>query len=290
VSSDPTSAYGHDELARCFADIALDAGQAIMGVYARPVTATLKSDRTPVTEADTQAEAIILKRLADLLPGVPVLSEEAASCGEYPDISGATFLAVDPLDGTKEFISRNGEFTVNIALIDSGMPLAGVVFAPALSLLFGASRHAWWCVVPPAATKLDDAVLEPIRTRPYPADGLTAMVSRSHLDAKTINFLAKLPIAERHDAGSSLKFCRIAAGEADVYPRFNPTMEWDTAAGHSVLLAAGGCVLTLGGLPLSYGKKQAGFKNPGFIAWGKQPHPLDHEVKPRPQSETGTPR
>jgi 3'(2'), 5'-bisphosphate nucleotidase len=270
-SSDARIVYGHDELARCFAEIAFKAGRAIMAVYAAPMTASLKADRTPVTEADTQAEAIILTRLAHLLPCVPVLSEEAASCGQYPDVSGATFLAVDPLDGTKEFISRNGEFTINIALIDSGMPVAGVVYAPALGLLFGADRHSWRCVVAPTATKLDDAVLEPIKTRPYPAHGLTAMVSRSHLDAETSAFLAELPIAERRDTGSSLKFCRIAAGEADVYPRFNPTMEWDTAAGHSILLAAGGSVLTRDGVPLRYGKTRAGFKNPGFIAWGKEP-------------------
>jgi 3'(2'), 5'-bisphosphate nucleotidase len=272
-SSDPSLPSGPDELARRFANIALEAGRAIMGLYGERVTATVKADHTPVTEADRQAETIILARLAHLLPGVPVLSEESASRGEYPHLSRATFLAVDPLDGTKEFISRNGEFTINIALIESAVPIAGVVYAPALGLLFGAGRHAWRCVLATSAKKLDDAALETISTRPYPSHGLTAMVSRSHLDAETGAFLAELPIAERRNMGSSRKFCRIAAGEADVYPRFNPTMEWDTAAAHSILLAAGGSILTLDGLPLRYGKKQTGFKNPGFIAWGQQPHP-----------------
>jgi 3'(2'), 5'-bisphosphate nucleotidase len=249
--------------------LAREAGQVILRFYDGGAEVALKADATPVTAADIAAEEVILAGLRRLAPQIPVIAEEAVARGAVPRAARQFFL-VDPLDGTKEFISRNGEFTVNIALIEHGTPIAGVVYAPALGILFAAGRHSWRAKVAADVANVE-GMLAPIRTRRYPTEGLTAVVSRSHLDPKTTAFLTTVPIADRRDAGSSLKFCRIAAGEADVYPRFAPTMEWDTAAGHAVLLAAGGCVLGLDGRPLCYGKCKQGFRNSGFIAWGQGP-------------------
>lgn len=248
-----------DAIARAFADIAREAGVAIMQVYAKECTARIKDDRSPVTEADEVAEAIILRRLADMMPDVPVVAEECAAKGVIPKV-GARFILVDPLDGTKEFLHRNGEFTVNIALIEDGRPVAGCVFAPAVNTLYAGGDTAW---------RVQDGVEETISTRAYPAEGLTALCSRSHPDAKSEAFLAEYPIADRREAGSSLKFCRVAEGVADVYPRFGPTMEWDVAAGHAVLSAAGGQVLMPDGEDFLYGKADAGFRNVAFVAWGQ---------------------
>ena len=193
-----------------------------------------------------------------------MISEEAASAGRIPDVS-ARFFLVDPLDGTKEFISRNGEFTVNIARIDQGVPVAGVVYAPALSRLFWGERG-----LGAAQGKVDAgetvSAWTPMHVRTCPVDGATVVASRSHRDAATDEYLRKVTVKSLCSAGSSLKFCLVAAGEADLYPRFGRTMEWDTAAGHAVLLAAGGKVLTTDGDPLVYGKHQRGYDNPGFIA------------------------
>jgi 3'(2'),5'-bisphosphate nucleotidase len=196
-------------------------------------------------------------------PETPVVSEEAASAGRIPSVS-TRFYLVDPLDGTKEFITRNGEFTVNIALIVQGLPQAGVVYAPAMQRLF------WGEVDVGAAHGLvEDSKAQSwteIRVRPAPKTGQTIVASRSHHDAQTEKYLQGFPGARIVSAGSSLKFCFVAAGEADLYPRFGRTMEWDTAAGHAVLAAAGGKVLTIDGRPLTYGKRQQGFDNPAFIA------------------------
>jgi len=233
-------------------NLAEAAGGAIMAIYATDFTAKSKSDLTPVTEADEAAERIILDGLAKL--GVPVISEEAAAKGRIPAVADHFFL-VDPLDGTKEFISRNGEFTVNIAEIKQGVPVAGVVFAPARKRLFWGEQGR--------GAAEDDT---PIHVRSPPPDGLTVAASRSHRDAATNEYLSKIKVKSLCSAGSSLKFCLIAAGEADLYPRFGRTMEWDTAAGHAILLAAGGKVLTTEGNPLSYGKREQGYANPPFIA------------------------
>ncbi len=249
-----------DAIARAFAEIAREAGAAIMQVYAKGCDARLKDDRSPVTEADEVAEAIILRRLAQVLPDVPVVAEESAAKGVIPDV-GERFILVDPLDGTKEFLNRNGEFTVNIALIERGRPVAGCVFAPAVDTLYAGGDTAW---------RVRGGVEEAIATRAYPAEGLTALCSRSHPDAKSEAFLAGYPIADRREAGSSLKFCRVAEGVADVYPRFGPTMEWDVAAGHAVLAAAGGTVLMPDGQDFGYGKVDAGFRNVAFVAWGRR--------------------
>ena len=251
----------HDALAQRFADIALEAGAAIMAVYAKGTVGRLKEDRSPVTEADEIAEAIILDRLAVVAPGIPVVAEESAAKGIMPE-TGERFILVDPLDGTKEFLNRNGEFTVNIALIEAGRPVAGCVFAPAVDALYAGGSQAWRVV---------GGVRTAIRTRAYPAAGLTALCSRSHPDPTSDAFLAGIAIADRREAGSSLKFCRVAEGEADVYPRFGPTMEWDVAAGHAVLAAAGGKVLMPDGSPFLYGKRATGLKNEAFVAWGREP-------------------
>jgi 3'(2'), 5'-bisphosphate nucleotidase len=250
-----------DHLAREFGRIAREAGAVIMSIYAGEAAARLKDDRSPVTEADEAAEAVILARLADLLPDVPVVAEESVAKGIVPE-TGERFLLVDPLDGTKEFLSRNGEFTVNIALVEARRPVAGCVYAPAIDALYAAGSHAW---------RVAGAAETGLSTRAYPLGGLTALSSRSHPDAQSEAFLASIPVTERREAGSSLKFCRVAEGVADVYPRFGPTMEWDVAAGHAVLAAAGGCVVRPDGSPFLYGKRESGYRNGAFVAWGGRP-------------------
>lgn len=236
-----------------------DAGQVIMDIYATDFDVTQKGDDSPVTQADQRAEDVILAGLAKIIPGVPVVAEEAVAAGKIPEV-GEYFFLVDPLDGTKEFISRNGEFTVNIALIRAGRPVLGLVYAPAIGRLFtGAEGVGAW---------LEDAAgRRPIRCRAVPAEGLTVVASRSHGDETALDaFLAGRKVASRTNAGSSLKLCLVAAGEADVYPRLGRTMEWDIAAGDAVLRAAGGKVSTLAGADLGYGKP--GWDNPHFAASG----------------------
>jgi 3'(2'), 5'-bisphosphate nucleotidase len=248
------------------ADIALAAGREIMAVYAEDFAARTKSDATPVTEADERAERVILADLAKFDGATPVISEEAAAGGKIPEVAERFYL-VDPLDGTKEFISRNGEFTVNIALVEKGVPTAGVVYAPALGRMFVGERMKG-----AAEARTDDTQRaaglswRPLAVRKAPAGGLTVVASRSHRDERTDAFLGSLGRHELVSAGSSLKFCLLASGEADLYPRFGRTMEWDTAAGHAVLLAAGGLVNTETGCALAYGKAERGYDNPAFIA------------------------
>jgi 3'(2'),5'-bisphosphate nucleotidase len=253
---------GLDRLLSNLSDAALAAGAEIMRVYAEAIDVDYKTDSSPVTEADRRAEAIILRRLAAIAPKTPVLSEEAASDGAR-FVPQAEFFLVDPLDGTKEFISRNGEFTVNIALIRNGAAVAGVVAAPALSRLYAGAKGS-------GAFRMDkDGARTEIRARSRPKAGLTAVASRSHRSAETDHFLKSLNVASFAEAGSSLKFCLIAEGAADVYPRLGRTMEWDTGAGQAVLEAAGGKVLVHPtGEALAYGKAARDFDNPHFIAWG----------------------
>jgi 3'(2'), 5'-bisphosphate nucleotidase len=239
--------------------VARAAGQAVLEVYATNFEVRGKSDTSPVTAADERAEALILAALAELTPFIPVVSEEAAAAGRIPAV-GESFWLVDPLDGTKEFINRNGEFTVNIALIENGHPTLGVVLAPALSRLFAGAEGA-------GAFLEENAQRRPIACRAVPSVGLTVVASRSHGDAEALDrFLAGRKVASKTNAGSSLKLCLVAAGEADLYPRLGRTMEWDIAAGDAVLRAAGGMVKTLSGDPLAYGKPD--FANPHFAAWG----------------------
>ncbi|MCI0600942.1 MAG: 3'(2'),5'-bisphosphate nucleotidase CysQ [Beijerinckiaceae bacterium] len=276
VAQDP------DAAAEIFAEIALEAGVAVMEVYAGASLARRKSDGSPVTDADEAAEAIILERLAAHLPDVPVLAEEAASRGAAMN-AAQSFILVDPVDGTREFLSRNGEFTINIALIIDGVPRAGAVYAPALGKLWIAGAAASACDAAPGGPLPPSGKRRPMFARLAPEQGLTALVSRSHADPVTEAFLAKLPIFERLEAGSSLKFCLLAEGKADVYPRFGRTMEWDTAAGDAVLRAAGGIVTDAEGHPLRYGKSGAQFRNGPFIAWG------DPKVRWATDSEGGKP-
>lgn len=250
-------------------DIAIQAGGIIMKYYETEIDSRKKSDHSPVTIADEEAEHFILQRLAQLTPQIPIIAEELAAAGKLPDV-GNQFWLVDPLDGTREFLDRNGEFTVNIALVENGEPVLGVVYAPAIQrMFFSAGPGACFeQQVDPhqGANRKPDGAPKAIRARHPADDGFVVIASRSHRDSKTDEFLATYHVKEIVAAGSSLKFCVIAAGEADLYPRHGPTMEWDTAAGQAVLAGAGGRVTNMDGSPFIYGK--AGFRNPHFIAWG----------------------
>lgn len=236
------------------------AGAAIMPFYRAGTEVRHKDDASPVTAADEAAEALILKRLAELTPDIPVVAEEAAAAGRIPDVAGRSFWLVDPLDGTREFIGGRGEFTVNIGLIEDGHPVLGVVTAPALG-------EAWWGASGIGAWHRDSLGETMIAVRRRPDRGVIAVASKSHSNPETEAFLDAEGVDERIAAGSSLKFCRVAEGKADVYPRLGRTMEWDTAAAHALLAAAGGSVSRLDdGAPLLYGKP--GFENPFFIARG----------------------
>lgn len=224
-----------------------------------------KTDLSPVTAADEAAEAVILDHLSRLIPGVPVVSEEQVAQSDPPALT-SIFALVDPLDGTRELIAGRPEFTINLAIVADCAPIVGLIAAPALGLL-------WRGIVGRRAERLRLAgatAVEPapIRTRSPPPGGLVAALSRSHLDAETASFTDRLPVAERKLCGSAVKFCRVAEGTADIYPRLSPTSEWDVAAGHAVLVAAGGIVATPDGDPVRYGRARERFRVPAFIAWG----------------------
>ena len=256
-----------DDLLAVLRVVAERAGKTILAYYAEAeeIEVRKKADASPVTEADEAAEDCILAFLKTLTPEVPIVSEEQAAAGILPDVSGGRFWLVDPLDGTKEFLNRNGEFTVNIALIELGQPVAGVVHAPALAMTWAGCREVG---APARATfSQTDQPLMDVRVRPFPEGGITVVASRRHGSGEELEgFLAGYSVKDRVTAGSSLKFCLVASGRADLYPRFGRTMEWDTAAGHAVLAAAGGAVTTVEGAPLTYGKP--GFENPYFVARG----------------------
>jgi 3'(2'), 5'-bisphosphate nucleotidase len=247
-------------------EAAVEAGRAAHEIYVAGFEVQRKADHSPVTVADLAAEAIILERLRKAAPDVPIVAEEEVAAGRQPAI-GSQFFLVDPLDGTKEFIQRIGDFTVNIALIRDGAPVLGVVYAPVTAGLYIGNVTDGWAKRghQPTDSKVA-ASHEPIHVRSAPPQGLTVVVSRSHATPETETYLAQYSVAERVSVGSSLKFCLVAAGEADLYPRLGPTMEWDTAAGQAVLVAAGGTVLAPGGAPLEYGKP--GLRNSHFIAGG----------------------
>jgi 3'(2'), 5'-bisphosphate nucleotidase len=272
------------DLLQTLCAVASAAGRAVLEVYAGDFGSWRKDDESPVTEADLRADALIRQGLARAFPGAFVLSEESVSRPPAGPVPG--WFLVDPLDGTREFLARNGEFTVNIALVEGGRPVAGVVLAPALGGLYaaaqglGAWRRAWAATEPDEADGLPPGVAEaaaevpaagawqPLRVAPAPAGPVRALVSRSHPDPRTRRWLAALPRGHLAlAAGSSLKFCRIAEGAADVYPRFGPTSPWDTAAGQCVLECAGGAVVDLGGRELRYDPDRTG-RNPDFLALG----------------------
>lgn len=238
------------------AEAAREAGEAILEIVRRGFEVESKGDSSPVTEADRAAELIILAALARAAPGVPVIAEEEVAAGRIPAHDDHYFL-VDPLDGTKEFVRGGDDYTVNIGLIEDGVPRLGVVFAPATGKLHAGS-------VGEGAWLEDGRKRQPIRTRPR-GEQVTAVASKSHLNQATIDYLEAAVGACTYAAvGSSLKFCMVAEGLADIYPRASPTSEWDTAAGHAVLLAAGGLVDAPDGTPLRYGK--TAFLNRGFVA------------------------
>ena len=252
------------------------AGAAIMRHYRAGTAVLLKGDRSPVTAADTEAEALIVATLARHWPSIPVIAEEQVAAGQVPPIHDRFFL-VDPLDGTREFIAKRGEFTVNVALVEGAVPRFGIVYAPATGelCLTRAAGDAAEATFDPdmGEAGLKQLAWRPMRARTPAADGLVVLASRSHLDPETQALIARYPVKSLANAGSSLKFCALARGAADFYPRLGPTMEWDTAAGEAVLRAAGGSVTRVDGRPLDYGKRAEGFKNPGFLAWGRQPIP-----------------
>jgi len=248
-------------------DLSIAAGAEIMTVYASEFDVEIKPDASPVTQADTRAEAIILAGLAKIAPDIPVVAEESVAAGRVPPPSDRFFL-VDPLDGSKEFISKNGEFTVNIALIEEGEPVLGVVYAPALGRI-------WWGgkAVPAQSAQVEQGKIAdstPIAVVACGPQGFRVVGSRSHGTPELDAYLEKIAVCDFVAAGSSLKFCLLAEGRADLYPRFGRTMEWDTAAGDAILRAAGGTVVTLDGAVLRYGKRDqpsdSDFANPFFIA------------------------
>ncbi len=242
-------------------EIAEAAAREIMRIYAGDLGVRDKADKSPVTDADHAAEAVILAGLDKLTPGVPIIAEEEMAAGRVPKLDGGPFWLVDPLDGTKEFIKRNGEFTVNIALVENGRPTLGIVLAPASETLWRGAAGLG------ADKRAGNGAFSAIATRTPPAAGLTACASRSHAIYSDLDIWFRnngLTVADRVQAGSSLKFCLIAEGKADIYPRFGPTCEWDTAAGQGVLEAAGGEVVTTDGRPLTYGHPP--YRNPHFIA------------------------
>lgn len=247
----------------------LAAGRVVMQVYDGTFAVEHKGDASPVTEADKQAEIVILADLARLAPEIPVVAEESCAEGRIPTVGG-TFFLVDPVDGTREFISRNGDFTVNIGLVRDGVPILGLVYAPARGNLYAgrAGRGAEHMTIVDFAitTRRAIHVADPAPQPPR------ILASRSHCTPETDEFIARYPGASLVSAGSSLKFCLMAAGEADLYPRMGPTMQWDTAAGDAVLRAAGGIVETMEGAPLLYGPGSgegvSAYANPWFVARG----------------------
>lgn len=262
----PTSDGDMQQLAAAIADLASEAGARILAIAAEGASARAKADNSPVTAADEAAEAILCEGLAKILPGVPVIAEEAVARQAPARPSGA-FLLVDPIDGTRELIAGRGEYTVNVALIVEHAPSLGIVYAPGLGELYlGAGGRATRCEIV-AGTRFDPERALPIRARPRPP-ALAALVSRSHPDAQSDRYLATLPVAERIPLGSSLKFARLAEGAADVYVRLGTVSEWDIAAGHALLDAAGGRVLAPDGSALRYGMRAQGFRVEGFVAWG----------------------
>ncbi|MBM3563953.1 MAG: 3'(2'),5'-bisphosphate nucleotidase CysQ [Alphaproteobacteria bacterium] len=256
-----------DRLARLFANLAVAAGALAMETFANAnIESRLKNDRSPVTEADERVEAYLLRELEKSLPGVPFLAEESAASGGTLGADDA-FLLIDPIDGTREFLARSADFTINVAFAEKCAPRAGAVYAPAQGRVWFAGARGFEAEAIPGRTLPAPQDWRLLRARPRPQDGLVALISKSHLDEETKTFLARQPIARSLPIGSSLKFCLLARGDADVYPRFGPTMEWDTAAGDAVLRAAGGATLDPQGAPLRYGKKEAGYRNGPFVAW-----------------------
>ena len=264
--SQPIEGEAAARLIEPLTELVIRAGEAILAVNRAVMKVDGKQDGSPVTEADLAADKIICEGLARIAPDIPLLSEERVAQAS-PPFRGSFFL-IDPLDGTKEFVAGRNEFTVNLALVSQGKPLLGIVGAPALGLVWRGlvGRGAERLTLAGAAIKS----IEPIRTRPCPPPGKpwTVAVSRSHGDPRTEAFIAKRPGAVRAELGSAVKFARVAEGAVDIYPRLGPTSEWDVAAGHAVVSAAGGKVTDSRGAELHFGLGREDFIVPEFIAWG----------------------
>ena len=250
--------------------LTLKAGAVIMDVYNRGFEVRAKDDTSPVTDADERGERVILAGLSTLAPDIPVVAEEKAAAGDIPDVGDGPFWLVDPLDGTKEFVNRRGEFTVNIGLIENREPVLGAVYAPAKDVLYFGSRESGAALRRLEAGAWSEDIA--ISVRRADPERPTIVASKSHRNPATEAYLAQYPGADTAAAGSSLKFCLVASGQADLYPRLGPTMEWDTAAGDAVLRAAGGDVLAPGGRPLLYCKPE--FRNGFFVARGDNAVPV----------------
>ena len=248
------------DMARQLVPVVLAAGEIELKYFHAAADVIDKQDGSPVTLADQEAEVLIFKALGDIAPGIPVVGEEAVAAGHIPDISGGTFFLVDPLDGTKDFITGSGGFTVNIALLKDFIPVMGIILAPVTgALYYGAESSAF--------RRSKEGYDTAITVRRSPDEGLTVVASKRHGDPERLkDFLKDRKVARIENYSSSLKFCALAEGSADFYPRLAPTSEWDTAAGDAILRAAGGRVTTLDGRPLAYGKKDKKFLNPEFMA------------------------
>ncbi len=241
-------------------DLAKRAGKEIMKIYNSDFKVESKADSSPVTEADRIAEDLIIQGITEgITASFPIIGEEAFSAGTAPTVGSGPFWLVDALDGTKSFVSKSDEFTVNIALIEGGAPVLGVVHAPALGDTYWGSRSG-------AFAEHEGEETRTITCRTPADDGLVVVASRNHRTPELEQFISELEVKSSASAGSSLKFCLVATGAADIYPRLGRTMEWDIAAGHAVVAAAGGSVRKLDGSPMTYGKP--GFENPDFVARG----------------------
>jgi 3'(2'), 5'-bisphosphate nucleotidase len=249
------------DIGEALAELAADAAAVILPLWRTEIEVSAKADNSPVTEADRRGEALILEGLARRFPGVPVISEEHASEFGAPEAIGPRFFLVDPVDGTKAFVRGDPHFTVNIGLIEHGIPVAGAVAAPA-------SGEIWRTCSQGVLKRHGDGPAALIRPRPWPAGEALALISHTMKTETADDLAAQYGFHRREPMDSSIKFCRIAEGAADIYPRHGPTMEWDTAAGHAVLIAAGGQVTTPDGAPFVYGKASEGFRNGWFVARG----------------------
>jgi 3'(2'), 5'-bisphosphate nucleotidase len=266
--------FDHASLTNRLLPSVLEAGRIEMSYFRAGIDIERKEDKSPVTAADREAEALITAALHAIAPDVPVIGEEAASDGRLPSVERRFFL-VDALDGTRLFVKQKPEFTINIALVDDGRPIYGLIYAPALSALyatFGGGDARYVDIAPDSDANLQTLAWAPCKVRRAPHAGLMALNS-STAGPSTLELLDRLGVRETMALGSSLKFCRVAAGEADLYVRLGNTHEWDTAAGQAILAASGGCVVGLDGRPLSYGNQDRKFLNPAFIAAG-DPGPL----------------
>lgn len=263
---------GIENLMPALIETTLNAGKLVMEVFHSNFEVFGKADTSPVTEADRRGEELITAALSKITPDIPIVGEEAKSEGQCPDISAGVFWLVDPLDGTKEFVKKGNDFTVNLGLIANGVPIAGLVLAPALGTLYwGINGLGAW------RAEVDDKGIsnkQPITVRKADLNTLTIVASKSHRSPELEEWLSHFDNADNVSIGSSLKLCLVAAGEADLYPRLGPTCEWDTAAAHGVLLAAGGTVTVPGGAALTYGKDLKTFLNSWFLCVGDTSIPL----------------